>query len=138
MGPRKARWGKTRAVACAVALLCAAAILVARAEPQKHGNSRFRGATAGHSKRAQEAANANPYGVHFRDVTSAAGIRFHHERAASAEKLYLGTMGAGVAWLDYKQDGFMDIFFANSGWTPFFHSGKAPQPALYRNNGDGT
>ncbi len=109
----------------------------ALAAAQRHGE-RFRGATAGHGKRAQAAANANPFGVHFRDVTATAGIHFHHERAASEQKLYLETMGAGVAWLDYNQDGFMDLFFVNSGWTPYFHPAKAPQPALYRNNGDGT
>jgi len=81
---------------------------------------------------------ANRYNVQFRDVTAAAGIRFHHERAASEHKLYTETMGAGVAWIDYNQDGWLDAFFVNSGFTPFFHPEKAPQPALYRNNGDGT
>ncbi len=81
---------------------------------------------------------ANPYHVEFRDVTAAAGIHFHHERAASAEKLYLETMGAGVAWIDFNQDGYLDAFFVNSGYTPFFHPAAPPQPALYRNNRDGT
>jgi hypothetical protein len=81
---------------------------------------------------------ANPYHVQFRDVTAAAGIHFHHERAASPEKLYLETMGAGVAWIDFNQDGYLDAFFVNSGYTPFFHPATAPQPALYRNNRDGT
>src|ERR1700674_167191 len=83
-------------------------------------------------------AGPNRYNVQFRDVTGPAGIRFHHERAASEQKLYTETMGAGVAWIDYNQDGWLDAFFVNSGFTPFFHPEKAPQPALYRNNGDGT
>jgi enediyne biosynthesis protein E4 len=83
-------------------------------------------------------ANLNAFNVQFRDVTRAAGIRFHHERASSEQKLYTETMGAGVAWIDYNQDGFLDAFFVNSGFTPFFHPAKAPQPGLYRNNGDGT
>jgi len=83
-------------------------------------------------------ATLNPYQVQFVDVTAAAGIHFHHERAASPEKLYPETMGAGVGWLDYNQDGFMDAFFVNSGFTPAFHPATPPQPALYRNNGDGT
>jgi hypothetical protein len=83
-------------------------------------------------------SGANPFNVQFRDVTSASGIHFHHERAASEQKLYTETMGAGVAWIDYNQDGFLDAFFVNSGYTPFFHPEKPPQPALYRNNGDGT
>ena len=81
---------------------------------------------------------ANPFGVQFHDVTQQAGIAFRHERAASDQKLYLETMGAGVAWLDYNQDGFLDALFVNSGYTPRFHPEQPPQPALYRNNGDGT
>ena len=81
---------------------------------------------------------ANPFHVQFQDVTREAGIHFHHERAASPEKLYLETMGAGVAWIDYNQDGYLDAFFVNSGYTPFFHPEHPPQPALYRNNRDGT
>jgi len=82
--------------------------------------------------------DANPYHVAFRDVTRESGIHFRHERAASPQRLYLETMGAGVAWIDYDQDGYFDAFFVNSGFTPFFHPAQPPQPALYRNNGDGT
>ena len=82
--------------------------------------------------------STNPFNVQFRDVTKTSGIHFHHERAASEQKLYTETMGAGVAWIDYNQDGFLDAFFVNSGYTPHFHPAKPPQPALYRNNGDGT
>lgn len=87
---------------------------------------------------AAPAASAPSFGVRFDDVSQPAGIRFRHERAASKEKLYLETMGAGVGWIDYDQDGFLDAFFANSGATPQFRPLAPPQPALYRNNGDGT
>jgi hypothetical protein len=83
-------------------------------------------------------AEPNPYAVQFVDITKESGIHFHQERAASTEKLYVETMGSGVAWLDYNQDGLLDALFVNSGYTPLFHSGPEPQPALYRNNGDGT
>src|SRR5262249_56573388 len=85
-----------------------------------------------------QSGDPNPYGVQFVDVTAKAGIHFHHERAASTEKLYVETMGSGVGWLDYNQDGLMDAIFVNSGFTPLFHATAEPQPALYRNNGDGT
>jgi len=86
----------------------------------------------------QRSGDANPYHVEFQDVTREAGIHFHHERAQSAKRMYPETMGAGVGWLDYNQDGYLDAFFVNSGYTPLFHPAQPPQPALYRNNGDGT
>jgi hypothetical protein len=81
---------------------------------------------------------SNPFHVQFRDVTRESGIHFHHERAQSPQRLYPETMGAGVAWIDYDQDGYLDAFFINSGYTPNFHPAEPPQPALYHNNGDGT
>ena len=112
-------------------LVCSAA---AQAPPGKRPPSKSRPA----SKTAPPADEANPFSVQFVEVTREAGIRFRHERAASPEKLYLETMGAGVGWLDYDQDGFLDAFFVNSGYTPMFHPPEPPQPALYHNNGDGT
>jgi hypothetical protein len=79
-----------------------------------------------------------PFEIRFEDVSEAAGIRFVHERAASEEKLYLETMGAGVGWIDFDQDGFLDALFVNSGATPEFEPASPPQPALYRNRGDGS
>jgi enediyne biosynthesis protein E4 len=90
------------------------------------------------SRKVNGVDSQNPYGVQFEDVTRKAGIHFHHERAASSERLYLETMGAGVGWIDYDQDGFLDAIFVNSGYTPLFHPMNPPQPALYHNNGDGT
>ena len=89
---------------------------------------------------AQQARPATPppFDVRFDEVTGPAGIAFRHERAASREKLYLETMGAGVGWIDYDQDGLLDIYFVNSGATPHFAPPEPPQPALYRNRGDGT
>src|ERR1700730_19346125 len=80
---------------------------------------------------------SNPSNVQFTDVTAAAGIHFRHDRAASDQKLYLETMGAGAGWIDYDQDGFLDAILINSGYTPFFHPPSAPQPAPYRNKRDG-
>src|SRR5271165_930708 len=45
---------------------------------------------------AARADKLNPFGVEFQDVTQESGIHFHHERAASEERLYVETMGSGV------------------------------------------
>src|ERR1700731_459464 len=117
-----------RCIAIAAAVLALATLnlvaqaLIAQKQSQPH-------------KRPDE---SNPFHVKFRDVTREAGIHFHHERAQSPQRLYPETMGAGVAWIDYDQDGYLDAFFVNSGYTPNFHPAEPPQPALYHNHGDGT
>ena len=120
-----------------VVLLLATADLSARFLRSAAG-FQAQGAATPQVQLEHRANTSNPFHVEFRDVTHEAGIHFHHDGAKSAEKLYLETMGAGVAWLDYNQDGYMDAFFVNSGDTPYFHPPAPPQPALYRNNGDGT
>ena len=52
--------------------------------------------------------------VKFVDVTKAAGIRFVHSNGAFGDKLLPETMGAGVAFLDYDNDGDQDLLFVNS------------------------
>jgi enediyne biosynthesis protein E4 len=47
-------------------------------------------------------------------------------------------MGTGVAWIDYDQDGLMDLFFVQSAATDAYQPPHPLRCALYRNNGDGT
>src|SRR5271154_3790841 len=86
------RWVDLAVVMMASAMFCATA----------SGQTVKSGSSSGPEK--SKVNELNPAGVRFQDVTKAAGIRFHHERAESAEKLYLETMGAGVGWIDYDQD----------------------------------
>jgi enediyne biosynthesis protein E4 len=78
--------------------------------------------------------------VRFTDVTKAAGIHFTHTNGAFGKKLLPETMGPGVAFLDYDNDGRQDILFINSCWWPGHENKRRPAPtlALYRNKGDGT
>ncbi len=76
--------------------------------------------------------------IQFVDVAEAAGLHFKHWNGASPEKYVLETMGSGVAFLDYNNDGLLDIYLVNGGTVPG-HPAPAPvRNALYRNNGDGT
>jgi hypothetical protein len=53
-------------------------------------------------------------------------------------KFYIETMGTGCALIDYDNDGWLDIFFANGAPTPVFKPEKPLRHALYRNNRDWT
>ncbi|HTT61661.1 MAG TPA: CRTAC1 family protein [Bryobacteraceae bacterium] len=48
------------------------------------------------------------------------------------------TMGAGVAFIDYDNDGWMDLYFVNAGPCDFYKPPDQVCNALYRNNRDGT
>src|SRR5438309_10932850 len=76
--------------------------------------------------------------VGFTDITEKAGIHFIHCNGAFGKKLLPETMGSGVAFIDYDNDGLQDIIFVNSCYWPGYEDGK-PQPmlALYRNKGKG-
>ncbi|MCS6863125.1 MAG: hypothetical protein NZT92_22695, partial [Abditibacteriales bacterium] len=52
----------------------------------------------------------------FRDVTKEAGIRFKHTSGAAGKKYFVETMGAGGAFLDYDNDGWLDILLLNGRW----------------------
>ena len=48
------------------------------------------------------------------------------------------TVGPGCAFLDYDNDGWMDIYLVNSGPCDFYAPRQPLRNALYRNNRDGT
>jgi hypothetical protein len=85
---------------------------------------------------AQLSTGAIP--VRFTDVRQAAGITFKQDATMSEDKNYIETMGNGLGWIDYDQDGLMDLYFVQSAAAEWY---KPPHPlrsALYHNNGDGT
>ena len=73
----------------------------------------------------------------FRDVTTAAGIKFVHNNGAYGKKYLPETLGPGVAFIDYDNDGWPDIFLVNGMDWPG-HATKHTTPKLYHNNHDGT
>jgi hypothetical protein len=75
--------------------------------------------------------------IQFVDVTAQAGIHFKHNTGAFGNKYLPETMGSGVCFIDYDNDGWPDIFLVNSMDWPEHKSGKS-FPALYHNNHDGT
>jgi enediyne biosynthesis protein E4 len=79
-----------------------------------------------------------PITVRFTDIRKAAGITFKQDSTQTDEKYYLETMGTGVGWIDYDQDGLMDLYFVQSGPTDIYKPPTPLRSALYHNNGDGT
>jgi hypothetical protein len=75
--------------------------------------------------------------VEFTDVTAQAGIHFKHNSGAFGKKYLPETMGSGVCFIDYDNDGWQDILLVNSMDWPEHNTGKS-YPALYHNNHDGT
>src|ERR1044071_2697999 len=69
---------------------------------------------------------------------SASGITWVHDNAMSEQRYLPETLGPGGAFLDYDNDGWMDIYFVNYGPCDFFKPAKPIRNALYHNNHDGT
>src|ERR1700752_183443 len=65
-------------------------------------------------------------------------ITWVHTAGKSPEKHLPETSGAGCAFLDYDNDGWMDIYLVNSGKADFYTPQTPLLNALYRNNRDGT
>jgi hypothetical protein len=80
-----------------------------------------------------------PRPVTFEEVTAQASkINWTHNNAQSADRQLPETVGAGCAFFDYDNDGWMDIYFVNSGPSDFFTPAAPLKNGLFRNNRDGT
>ncbi len=69
---------------------------------------------------------------------SVSGISWIHVNGQSPEMYLPETVGAGCAFFDYDNDGWMDIYLVNGGPCDFYTPLKPLRNALYRNNRDGT
>jgi len=66
------------------------------------------------------------------------GITWRHVNGRSTNYYLPETTGAGCAFLDYDNDGWMDIYLVNSGRCDFYDPQPPLRNALYKNNRDGT
>jgi enediyne biosynthesis protein E4 len=85
------------------------------------------------------ATAASTFPPAFEEVPSAkSGISWVHTAGKSPEKYLPETSGAGCAFLDYDNDGWMDIYLVNSGPCEFYNPSRPLRNALYHNNRDST
>ena len=83
------------------------------------------------------ASSAAGLAFHLTDVTAAAGIEFRHNSGAFGAKYLPETMGPGCVFLDYDNDGWLDILLINGMDWPD-HRRERTTMRLYRNNRNGT
>ncbi|MGE0129361.1 MAG: CRTAC1 family protein [Blastocatellales bacterium] len=89
--------------------------------------------------RAQQSSHPQKRQVTFEDVPSSASkITWTHDNARSDARHLPETCNGGGLFFDYNNDGWLDIYFVNSGPADFFTPKTLIKNALYRNNGDGT
>ena len=78
-------------------------------------------------------------GFRLTDVTSSAGIGFHHNSGAFGAKYLPETLGPGCAFLDYDGDGWLDILLVNGANWPNHAKARATSAlSLFHNNRNGT
>jgi enediyne biosynthesis protein E4 len=87
--------------------------------------------------RSAALAQSAQAGVTFEEITGKAGIHFVHNSGAFGKKFLPETIGPGVAFIDYDNDGWPDIFLVNGTDWPG-NAQKHTTPKLYHNNRDGT
>ena len=86
---------------------------------------------------AKHAPSGRPFHAHFTDIAEAAGLRAPViYGGVDAKKYILEANGCGCAFLDYDNDGWMDVFLLSGTRL----EGASPEATnrLYKNNRDGT
>ena len=77
--------------------------------------------------------------VNFVDVTTAAGIKWGTPSLAPGIRYLIETMGGGGGFIDYNNDGLLDLYLICYSQMPLTtNPATKMKDALFRNNGDGT
>lgn len=78
-----------------------------------------------------------PRRVPYVDVAPQVGIDFHFDNGSSDELFIIETIGGGIAVLDYDQNGWPDLFFAQgAALSPSKRSQVEPSNRMYSNLGE--
>jgi hypothetical protein len=83
--------------------------------------------------------SGRPFPVAFTDIASHAGLTTPVVYGEEYAKKYIvEANGPGIAFYDYDNDGWLDIFLLNGTKHEGFPAGQKPTNHLYHNNRDGT
>ena len=94
--------------------------------------------SASHAKPSAGASESKPSSLFEEIGPASSGISWRHVNGRSPEYYLPETTGAGCAFFDYDNDGWMDIYLVNSGKCDFYEPNPPLRNALYKNNRDGT
>ena len=96
-------------------------------------------ARAPQNARAPAKEPASDLGISFLNVARESGLNRKTIFGGEHNNKYLlETTGCGVAFYDYDNDGWLDIFLVNGTRLEGFPAGSEPTSQLFRNNRDGT
>ncbi len=88
----------------------------------------------------EAAPDSQATGVQFIDVAKQAGLNAPNVwGGVDHKRVIIETKGSGIAFFDYDNDGWLDIYLTNgSRLDAQWPAGAAPTTHLYKNNRDGT
>lgn len=91
----------------------------------------------------QAAANLPPASDdYFQEIGMEAGIDFEHSIGDDELHNIIESSGGGASFIDYDQDGYIDLYLSNGTWLEGFSEGEKPEKKfenhLYRNLGNGS
>jgi hypothetical protein len=86
----------------------------------------------------QTSVAPSPGAVMFENVAAVSGLTFTHVNGASPDKYLVETMGSGAVFLDYDDDGWLDLFVVDGGSIASPEVAMRARHRLFHNRGDGT
>jgi len=122
-------------VSCRAALSAAALVCLLSTIPKAHAQGMAHPQHSLHTP-VPTSKKINPPPIEFIDVARQAGVTFKHTSGDPLHKNFLlESTGAGVAVIDYDNDGLPDLFFVNGSQWTFPQGAPRPVSRLYHNLG---